>query len=248
MLDTITGALSRRRMLMGLALSATAATVADASTGPQENPDLLALADAFPVVLAEYVAARDRKKSIIAEWSHRLPVPDQEIICYGNGCREYRGLDGRMIKVPRFKPGILWEVSIGTPEHFEASAAQHEKEAARCAAFKSQRKVKSNLLWAERERERIEPARAFLSEYDGIIAASGIETANARATKALDALKSAVDQIMVADDRTITGAVIKAQALNAWAEADDWNRHFNLRGPAWADLMAASIMKHAATA
>lgn len=47
------------------------------------------------------------------------------------------------------------------------------------------------------------------------------------------------------DDWTITGAVIKAQSLGAWAEVDGFSRTLNLRGPAWADLLAASIVKHA---
>jgi hypothetical protein len=133
---------------------------------------------------------------------------------------------------------------LGTPEVFEANVKHEEAAAARCASHKTQRKMKFHLHWAEHERARIEPARAFWSEVDRITKASGIEAAKARREAAECALKTAVDQIMTADDWTIAGTVIKAQALGAWAEASYIARGFNDRGPAWADLLAASIIRH----
>lgn len=247
MIDRITAALSRRNLLLGLAASATAAaaTGTDAATAPQENPDLLAMADALPAVRAEYVTARDDRLAILAKWSPQWPVPDERIIRYGEGCRTYRGLDGRGIELPWGKGGLAKVPSLGTPEYFEASAAHHEKEAARRAATSSKRRLKFSTGWAEHDRAAIEPARAFWSEVGRITEASGIEAATVRCDKAEDALKTAVDQIMVADDWTITGAIIKAQALNAWGDVDRFSRAFNDRGPAWADLLAASIVKHA---
>jgi hypothetical protein len=79
-----------------------------------------------------------------------------------------------------------------------------------------------------------------------ITEASGIEGAKAREEAARDALREEIDRIMVADDRAIAGAVIKAQALAAWAEVEPFYRVANARGPAWAELPAASIVKHAA--
>lgn len=246
MLDRISAALSRRNLLLGLAASATAASVAEAATSPQENPELLSLADALPAVLGEYVAARDKVRSIVAEWSPQWPMPSEQIIRFGQGCKDYRGLDGRGIELPWGKNGIKRMPQVGTPEVFEAAAKHHDTEVARITAKGGKRNLKYHRLWAEREKAAVEPARAFWAEVDRITAASGIEPAQARQAAALAALKTAVDQIMIADDWTIMGSVIKAQALSAWAETDLASRMLNARGHAWADLLAASIVKHAA--
>lgn len=246
MIDRIASALSRRNLLMGLAASATAATVADAATAPEENPELVAMADALPAVLAGYVAARENVRAIVADWSPQWPVPDQEIICYGAGCKDYRGIDGRGIKLPWGKSDLMRMPQLGTPEYFAASAANHEAEAARKASTVSKRGLKFHLAWAKRDRANIEPARVYWSEVDRLTKASGIEVAKARLATAEAALKAAVDRIMTTDDWTIAGTVIKAQALAAWAEADHVSRMLNDRGPVWADRLAASIVKHAA--
>jgi hypothetical protein len=101
------------------------------------------------------------------------------------------------------------------PEHFAAWVERHEAEAARCAATPSKRGLKWALIGAERDRAAIEPARAFWAEVDRITKASGIEPAKARENAAREVLREAVDRIMVTDDWTIAGAVIKAQALAA---------------------------------
>lgn len=246
MIDRITAALSRRNLLMGLAASATAATMAEAGTGPQENPELIAMADALPGVLAEYVAARDHVRAIVAEWSPQWPVPSEEIIRYSDGCKDYRDITGRGIQMPWGNTDIMKMPMLGTPEHFEASAKRHEAQAVRRASLKSQRGLKFHLAWAEADRAGIEPARAFWAEVERITVASGIGASKARETAARDTLKVAVDRIMLADDWTITGAVIKAQALSTWATVEEAFRLCNVRGPAWADLLAASIVKHAA--
>lgn len=246
MIDRIASALSRRNLLMGLAASATAATVADAATAPEEDPELVAMADALPDVLAGYVAARDDVRVIVAEWSPQWPVPGEEIISYGNGCKEYRGIDGRGLQMACYPSRINMMPSLGTPESFEAGAKYHEARAAQRAVLKSQRNMKFHLRCAASDRARIEPARAYWSEVDRITDASGIEGAQDRERTALVALKQAVDRIMAADDLTIAGTVIKAQALAAWGEADRVSRMLNDRGPVWADRLAASIVKHAA--
>lgn len=247
MLDRISAALSRRNLLIGLAASATAAAaVSEAAAAPQENPELVALADALPPVLAEYVAAREAVRAIVAKWSPQWPVPGEEIIRYGNDCKDYRGLDGVGIELPWGKGGLKRMPQVGTPESFAADAARCEKEAARCAALPSKRGLKFATFHATQSRAAIEPARAFWAEVDRIKAASGIEAAQAREEAAAKALVQAVDQIMAADDWTISGAVIKAQALGAWGELDRPVRLLTMREADWAQSLAASILKHAA--
>lgn len=246
MIDRITAALSRRNLLMGLAASATAATVADAAAAPQENPELIAMADALPAVLAEYVAARDNVRSIVAKWSPQWPVPNENIISHVEGSKAYRDIEGRGIEVPWGRSGLKRMPNLGTPESFEASAVYHETRADKCAGTKSKRKLKFHTGWAEQARASIEPARAYWCEVGRITEASGIEAAQARLAAARDALKVAVDRIMMAEDFTITGTAIKAQALCAWATVEEFYRLFNDRGPFWADRLAASIVQHTA--
>ncbi len=50
------------------------------------------------------------------------------------------------------------------------------------------------------------------------------------------------------EDWTIAGTAIKAQALQAWGDVSSVHRIFNKEGLDWADLLAASIMRHAQTA
>ena len=247
MIDRITAALSRRHVLMGLAASATAATATGATAAPQENPELVALADSLPATLAAYVTARDNVARIVAEWSPQWPVPDLEIVRYGQDCKTHRGIDGRGIETP-WSRSLMKVQDLGTPEYFERTAAYHEYKAAMKAKTKSQRGMKSELLWAERDRAAIAPARAYWSEVDRITKASGIEAAQARRLATVEALHNHVDAIMRGDDWTIMGAIIKAQAMEAWAEADHLRRGFNVEGPAWADLLAASILRHAGAA
>lgn len=249
MIDRIATALSRRHLLMGLAASATAAaSVAEATSAPQENPELLALADDLPAVAARHLEARDRVMAIVAKWSPHWPVPSAELVRYGNGCKDYRGIDGWGMRLPESKGMPIGMPKLGTPEYFEQQAAYHEREAARRAATKSKRNVEFHQAWAARERAQIEPSRAYWSEVERITEASGIEDAQTRLREARDALKAKVDQIMRADDWTIAGTVIKAQALQAWSEVAAFHRAFNKEGLDWADLLAASIMRHAQTA
>jgi len=90
--------LSRRNLLIGLAVSATAVTAADAATAPKENPELLAMTDALPAVRSAHVAARDNLRAIVAEWSPHWPATAAESIPCGEGCTVYRGLARLMWK------------------------------------------------------------------------------------------------------------------------------------------------------
>jgi hypothetical protein len=249
MIDRIATALSRRHLLMGLAASATAAaSVAEAASAPQENPQLLALADELPALTAKHLEARDRVRAIVAVWSPQWPVPSAELVRYGSDCKDYRGIDGWGLRLPEGKGMPIGMPKLGTPEYFEQQAAYHEREAARRAATKSKRNVEFHQSWAARERAQIEPSRAYWAEVERITEASGINEAQAQLAKARDALKAKVDQIMRADDWTIAGTVIKAQALQAWSGVDTLHRGFNVEGLDWADLVAASIMRHAQAA
>lgn len=249
MIDRIATALSRRHLLMGLAASAAAAaSSAEATPAPQENPALLALADEIPALVAQHSEAKERVKRIVAKWSPHWPVPTEAMIRYGEGCKDYRGIDGRGIEMPWRHGGIKTMPKLGTPEYFLRQAVYHEAKAAKCAGTKSQRNLKYHARWAERERAQVEPSRAYWAEVERITVSSGIKAAQAQLTEAQEALKAKVGQIMRTDDWTIAGTVIKAQALQAWAGVEVIQRAFNVDGLDWSDLLAASIMRHAQAA
>src|SRR5688572_12605985 len=79
-------AMNRRSLLRGLAAASIAAggsSVASASTFvpvPAENDELLRLGNELPAVTAEFYAARERRRAILAEWSQRWPVAPDEIL------------------------------------------------------------------------------------------------------------------------------------------------------------------------
>jgi len=240
--------LSRRSLLAGLATAATAASGAAASAYQAENPELLALADQLPELAEEHAAASGAVRRIVAEWSPHWPTPDPEIVRYSQGSKTHRGIDGRGIATAWSRSGTTDVKQLGTPEVFAASAASHRSEAARKAKTKSQRGMKFHLHHAEEDEALIEPARAYWSEVDRITEASGIEEAKERLTAAREALERHIDAIMAAEDRTIAGAAIKAEAIEEWGKIDLFYRMLNPKGPDWAEALAQSIMRHARAA
>lgn len=250
MLNNITSALSRRNLLLGLAASATAATSTGAkgsSAAPQENPALLALADELPEIAGAYKVARDEVDQIVKAWSPSWPVPAEEVFSYGSGSKTHRGIDGEGIKTTRFRD-MSDVYRLGTPEMFAENAKGHEKRIAEIEKTKSKRRMEFHQLHAGRDRAAIEPARAYWSEVDRITKASGIEAATAKREAALESFREQVDKIMGTEDWTITGAVIKAQALAAWGEVDRFMVIFNARGHVWAKELSSSILRHASAA
>lgn len=250
MLDKLSSALSRRRVLMGLGAACAAATATHeaGATAIAENPRLVALGDAVPTALKAYQDARARVAQIVAEWSPRWPTPDEKIVSFGSGCKTYRGLDGRGIEVQLRAWPFARTAQLGTPEYFEAQLANDLKKIARIAETKSQRGMKYAQLWAQRSRDAIEPARQYWSEAERITASSGIDPAQQAQRDAERALHALVSEVMAEPERTITGVVIKAQALTAWSAVDRVGQLTNIEAPEWAASLAASIMRQGGTA
>lgn len=244
MFNTLSSALSRRRVLMGLGAACAAATAtheAGAAT-VAENPRLLALGDALPTTLAAYQGATDKVARTVAEWSPQWPKPDEKIMNFGSG-KSYRGIDGRGIEV-KLATWVRARVpDVGTPEHYETELADRLKDIDRIAATKSQRGMKFQQFWAQRNRDAIEPARFYWSEVDRITAASGIEAAKQAKEEARRALHALVSEIMTEKETSIAGVVVKAQALAAWGSIDPFYQLTNVQAPEWAANIAAAIMR-----
>jgi len=240
---------TRRRMLLGLAAASTAAATgasAAGHTGPQEAPELLALADRLGGALDAYRAAKARVQHIAKTWGPRWPVPDECIVNYGAGCKTHRNILGEGIKTRWGKSDLMDVRSLGTPEYFEAEARSYWAEYERRMTTKSKRGADHARRWSERQAAAIEPARAYWSEADRITEASGIEAAQATLTASRDDLKELVGSIILYREQTVTGLIIKAQAMQAWAEVDAFSRHLHLDALAWSDAMAETVLRQTA--
>ncbi len=97
----------------------------------------------------------------------------------------------------------------------------------------------------EREAALIKPARDYWAAVERVRVASGVEAAQSKKAKALAALQAIIGQIMPYEERTITGLIIKAQAMQAWGQVDTIAKHLTPESWTWADDMAATIIRQA---
>lgn len=250
MIDRISAALSRRRVLVGLGAACAAATVApDAGVASAiENPELIALGDALPSAVKTYIEADTKVAQIVKEWSPQWPEPAPEIIDYRDGSKTYRGIDGIGIELPWGKGGMARVPELGTPESFKSAAEHHQIRANRKAATKSQRGLKFHEVWVKRSNDAIAPARAYWMEAERITAASGIDSAQKAKKEARDALRAIVGAIMATEETTIAGVIIKAQALTAWGHVEILYQALNMQGQEWAESLAGAIMRQSGAA
>ncbi|OZB12764.1 MAG: hypothetical protein B7X55_13960 [Rhodobacterales bacterium 34-62-10] len=233
-------------MLLGLAAASTAAaTVASAEghTAEAEAPELLSMGDALSDALTAYKDAAARVNRIADEWGPQWPVPDESIYRYGEGCQTHRDILGRGVQMPWGRKGVKRVHDLGTPEYFRRAAASEWAIYDRKMQTKSQRGAWSHKRWAEREFAAIQPAQEYWAEVDRITQASGIEAAKTAMTEARDALQDLVGRIVLFEERSITGLIIKAQAMQAWGEVDAFARAFHLDALAWADAMNETILR-----
>jgi hypothetical protein len=99
---------------------------------------------------------------------------------------------------------------------------------------------------AEENAALVEPARAYWSEVERITEASGIEAAKNTRSEAFEALLELVGRIVLYEEKTVTGLIIKAQAMQAWESVEPFQRLFNPEALAWAEAMTATVLRQAA--
>lgn len=243
---------TRRQILMGLASASAAAAVglpASGAIAQEEDQALLALADKLDGALQAHLDACAKVSNIAERWGPQWPTPDRKIYCYSNDSGKHRDILGWEIETPwaERRSDIMHVASIGTPEYYEASAERHRAEYNRKMATKSQRGAKSEKIWMERDAESAPIARAYWSEVERITAASGIKEAQAQEIETREALHKLVNSIVMHRESSITGLVIKAQAMQAWSKVERWDRICNVEGAVWADEIAATIIRQAAS-
>lgn len=238
---------NRRRMLLGLATAtAAAATGVTASGAPaqQEAPELIGLADQLDGKLSAYLATVAKVERIAKEWGPQWPVPVEEIQYFGAGSIQYKNILGRPTELPSpWNAESPRLVNVGTAEGFKNTAENHRLEYERKMKTKSQRGAKFHKHWMERDTAAIASARAFWAEVERINKASGIKAAQAEQTATRDALKDLVGRVVMFQEVTVAGLVIKAQAMQAWGNVDAFTRAFHIEATSWADEMTATIVR-----
>ena len=64
--------------------------------------------------------------------------------------------------------------------------------------------------------------------------------------EALEALRELVGQIVLFQERTVTGLIIKAEAMQAWETVEPFHRMTNVDAQAWGEAMTATVLRQAA--
>ena len=235
----ISSLVDRRRLLLGLAsASALAAAPASASAiaAPAENPELVRLGNELPEVSRRFLDAKEAERAACREAAKVWPEPPPEIV--GNGPELARNIRGAAILQHDAT------IRIGTPGFFAERAAWAKGRLDR--GLKTDRATMQRIFDQARRAEPL--AAAYFAECEAIRQNLNYPALNARLDEARAALKSIVGCIMVEPDESMTGVMIKAEALAAWGAVDPFLRTFNVEGVDWAQKLAASILSHAGKA
>lgn len=235
-------ALSRRRLLSGLALSATAAAASafpgEAAT-QAENPELLMLADQLPAIAGDHDAAKADFDQVIRKAHKVWPRAPEEITYWGAHSEPEHFIDGSGYSEGHkvlTDAAIDWRVNSDLAEADRLIAAGGPRRAKRAAWLKAE---------APRFANRRKAARAYWREAERIRSDFDYERVSTRYRTAQEALRQHVNEIMMTREETIAGVVIKAQALATWSHTDPFWKAFNDLAPNWSDEIAASIMRQA---
>ncbi|MER8797850.1 hypothetical protein NKH75_27270 [Mesorhizobium sp. M0984] len=245
---------NRRRLLLGLAAASTAAaglTVAPPahSAAQAENPDLIRLGDALPLVEAEYVKAHKAERAVLAEWSPRWPLAPACLI--DGGDEVDRKLSGWAFEATNCygevrSQKIASVLSLG----FGIELARHvlkgkaiDKRKIRGLDRRGWEGSLAQSLRLRKTAETLEAKRARIKK------ASGLASAKAQTKAAFDRFAETVKETMGHECATMDGVVIKALALDAWSRhADRYDVFLTQGASTWGQQLAASVLRLAGEA
>ncbi|MGX5803371.1 hypothetical protein ACWGS9_19245 [Bradyrhizobium sp. Arg314] len=252
--------LNRRRLLLGLAAAsaAAAATVpSNAAAVPAENPELLALSANLPAIVDECLVATRVVREIEKRWYAATPRAPDELTVAGTGEPYERNQPGN--PEPGLLYGSLWRKGEAFPRRIVVTASglnwpmAHAKRRLRKAKKEGNA---ADYLQAEEELARLKKLQATASNYETEFAdlkekaKAEYDPAWPIKSELMEKLEKHIAAIMRAEDRTIEGLIIKAQALGEWdrvTSADKGGiykvafRH----GANWHGQIAASVLRHA---
>lgn len=253
MIKSVTAILNRRALLLGLASASTAAagvataSVAVATAAPAEDPTLLALGDKVSTAVARFTDAREDARAIYAYWSPKMPAAPDAICVYWGDTYE-RDLAGASVqRANRF--GEMRTVRMLSAGELETRLADWRRHLQRARSDKRREEVATEVAELS---ELLEIASAYEVEREAVVVASGYREARKLREDAEAALLDLVGKIM--DERAVsmTGIVIKADALNTVSRAlgssgffhSQIDRAGNVSGPAsWGQKLAADMIE-----
>lgn len=236
--------MNRRSLLIGLATAsvtaAGATTATAAASEASENGELLRLGNELPAVSAGYLAAREERWSILAKWSPLWPVAPEELTTRGGKDIE-RSLDRHAI----IREGNESALSVITTDDLQwyIDRAQRVLKGKTIDGRKIAGLTRPE--WEESLEDDLATyaiAERYEAECNRIREASGYGPALAAYRDARTALMRLISDIMAQSERTMTGVIIKAQALSLTGE-DDLFLDVAIPGRKWASELSASVLK-----
>jgi hypothetical protein len=232
---------NRRRLLLGLAsASAVAATVSipQADATPMENPDLIRLGNELPAVEARYLNAVAAVRAIAAEWSPVWPVVPAELV----GFSTRNNVENNIFGLPVRGADGKFRTFKGAPELNEWKNMM-ERDLGRKQIKCEKRRAHIRASIANHERQ-IAVAEKYEAECDRIVQASGIRAATRREVNAVKALANHVDAIMTLPETSMTGVMVKAQALALWGKMPSHDQNIALfQALNWGPMFGASVVR-----
>lgn len=235
--------LDRRRMLLGLAAASTTAAGSAAAPSPAENPELIRLGDALPPIAAAYFAAADHKEEVRKAADAVWPSAPDEMTGVG-GVYE-RCIGGAVIpsKSKTLNPGNAR--IIGTVEELEKNIRNEEMQRAHILTTKSKRGLRGCEAWLAEYRAALPAAKKYWADVEAVKARFPYKAATDAHAKALADFSAHIGAILSAEERTMAGVVIKAQALAEWGKVGKFWRGFNAEGVDWPSQLADAIVRQA---
>ncbi|TIU00968.1 MAG: hypothetical protein E5W55_01575 [Mesorhizobium sp.] len=253
--------LNRRRLLLGLAAASAAAATATAAPSnavaatPAENPELIALAADLPAIVDECLEAIRVQREIEWRWYQATPRAPDELTEVGTDGPYEKGQPGEAESGLPY--GFLWRKGEKFPRRIVLNGSD-----LRWSIYKTKRRLRkakkqgnaADYLDAEEELARLKKLEKAASQYEAKFAdlkkKAQAEYDAASISALMEKLEKQVAAIMTAEDWTIEGLVIKAQALGEWDRVTGMGRAkiYKLafkHGADWHGQIAASVLRHA---
>lgn len=228
----------RRRLLLGLAAaSASAAAIPSAvaleATAEPENPELLRLGDQLAAVGEEREAAVDAYWAIVRKWNRRMPRAPEALD------REYRAehaWERDIVGTPLLPNGSAYEYPRWEDRHAARdqpipcapyTARELERRARDIESTMKRKRPRhpltpDQLMAMEAERatvlDLLPIARRYELDRARWFEASGYAAAKERKEAAEKAVKAVAVAILETEEITMTGVLIKAEAMALWHE------------------------------
>lgn len=252
--------LNRRRLLMGLAAASTvAAGVVAIQTqpahgeafanfaNPPENPELAALGAMTADLLAELVAAQTAERQAEAVGNGLWPLAPAAIV---KGYQDHHAWERKLSGAALYRDGKDKPLSLLTADEIAhdidmvSESIRRKRRTDKPIYYRGQTGTIAE--WQEYvidARKRHASAVRYESRKANALKVSGYPAAVERAAEVRERLTVHVDAVMSHPANTMTGVMIKAEALAAFSKLERFWRVTEPRAWGWAGSFAALILQ-----